>query len=75
MKEPKCLSYSKNTETEIREIGTAYGKPLYREKEIIISEYCSFFKKLDDFDCSDCIFKKFLIKEDTELEDKKENDN
>ena len=75
MKEPKCLSYSQNTETEIREIGTAYGKPLYREKEIVISEYCSFFKILDDFDCSNCVFKKFLIKEEGKVENNKENNN
>ena len=68
MKETNCLSYSQNTETEIKEIGSAYGKPLYSEKEIVISEYCSLLKKLDDFDCTHCVYKTLRNKQ-------KENNN
>ena len=54
MKNQKCPSYNKNTEIQKTEIGTAYGKPLYNETEIILSESCSILNLIDDFDCSKC---------------------
>ena len=54
MKNPNCPSYNKNTEIQKTEVGTAYGKPIYNETEIILSESCSILNLVDDFDCSKC---------------------
>lgn len=65
MKRQNCPAYNKNTEIERTEIGSAYGKPLYREREVILSELCSIYNKIDDFDCKDCeVFKMLKLKED-----------
>lgn len=61
MKEKNCPSYNKNTEIEKVEVGTAYGKPMYNEVEIILSESCSIFNKVDDFDCAKCPIRKELL--------------
>jgi hypothetical protein len=64
MKENKCPSYNKNTEIQKTEVGSAYGKPLYVEKEIILSESCSILNKVDDFDCSQCPLREGLLKDE-----------
>ena len=64
MKEKRCPSYNKNTEIEKTEIGSAYGKPLYKETEIVLSELCVFLNKVDDFECDDCPIRKGLISEE-----------
>ena len=61
MKEKRCQGYNKNTETTRIEIGTANGEVLYKETEIILSESCSVFNKVDDFDCSKCPLKEGLL--------------
>lgn len=62
MKEIKCPAYNKNTEWEKTEVGTANGEKLYKETEIILSEYCSAFNKVDDFDCEKCPLRKEFLK-------------
>ena len=58
MKNKNCRAYNKNTEIEKTEIGSAGGQPIYKETEIILSETCSMFNKIDDFDCDNCPFGK-----------------
>jgi hypothetical protein len=56
MKKTDCPGYNKNTEIERYEVGTAGGKRIYKETEIILSEHCSLLNKVDDFDCTNCPF-------------------
>ena len=65
MKKQECPAYNKNTEIEKVEIGSAYGKPLYKETEIILSEYCTVFDT-DNFDCSKCHIRKELVEKNAE---------
>lgn len=54
MKYKLCPAYDAETELIKQEIGSARGEILYSEKEIVISERCSFKNVINDFDCSDC---------------------
>jgi hypothetical protein len=56
MKNKKCIGYDAITEVEKKEVGSARGKVIYAEKEIILSETCSIRKLKDNFDCTDCPF-------------------
>ena len=63
MKFKECPGYNKNTEIEKREIGSAGGEILYREIEVVLSESCSAFNKIDNFDCDECPYYKSVMEE------------
>ena len=62
MKEIRCPSYNKNTEIEKTEVGSVNGKIIYKETEVILSEFCALLNKLDDFNCEECSLRKEFIK-------------
>lgn len=60
-KNKKCPAYDVNTEIVRKIIGYSTNGPIWAEKELIVSEYCS-MKSVYDFDCTDCPYYKSFEK-------------